>query len=93
MLLPRIGPQIAPEYECEECSQHSDSDESGSRDASTLKDPNLEKAETQRDNEVITSAGRAKSNRQECPKEPAGFWHWEMVCIQILFNKLGTEQS
>jgi hypothetical protein len=95
---PTLGCQIAPSYHHEAWPYNSDSssdDESG--EGSTAREevaegqPDIEKAETQRDvGEIVQASrpntlqkGRTKSSRKEPAQDPVGFWHWSMVCIHL----------
>jgi hypothetical protein len=103
---PTLGCQIAPSYNHEEWADNSDSssdDESGENSIAqeqVADDPqDLEKAETAKDAETLRpsgptplQSGRTRSSRRlPAPQQdPAGFWHWSMVCV---YAKGGTRRA
>ncbi|KAF2733711.1 hypothetical protein EJ04DRAFT_553156 [Polyplosphaeria fusca] len=96
MPVPTLGCQIAPDYD-HHSSSDSDSTftegedeqeqiEEQSQDAGELA---IDKAETQHDEALrkptrpdTLQKGRTRSGRKdEAPRPPAGFWHWQMACL------------
>jgi hypothetical protein len=92
---PTLGCQIAPSYNHEEWPYSSDtSSDDGSQHTNVAQEqvaeeqPEIEKAETARDTELIRPAiptpmqsFRTRASRKVQPQEPVGFWHWSMVCL------------
>lgn len=91
---PTLGCQIAPSYNHKEWPYNSDSSsDDGSQHTSVAQEqvaveqPEIEKAETARDPEMIRPAVsapmqsfRTRASRKVQPQVPVGFWHWSMVC-------------
>lgn len=102
---PTLGCQIAPSYNHEEWpynASDSSSDDGGgvTQEQVAQEQPEIEKAETARDTELLRpgvptpmQSFRTRASRKVPAQEPVGFWHWSMVPIHVCPKKIKFRDS